>query len=107
MFCQIFQEVELDRGQGKGEVGHMGEEVTEAIWLMVSRPVTTARKVHLGIESEYLLSLELVPITFPIPHLMPLQYSRVPDNPWGDKDSITTHLFGNMKAHFFDFMLCK
>lgn len=50
----------------------MGEEVTEAIWLMVSRPVTTARKVHLGIESEYLLSLELVPITFPIPHLMPL-----------------------------------
>lgn len=50
----------------------MGEEVTKAIWLMVSRPVTTARKVHLGIESECLLSLELILIILPIPHLMPL-----------------------------------
>lgn len=50
----------------------MGEKVTNAIWLMVSRSVTAVKKVHLGIESEWILFLELILILLPIPHLMPL-----------------------------------
>lgn len=56
--------------------GHMGEEVTKAIWLMGSKPVTAARTVHLGAQPEYLLLLGLILIILPT-HLMPLQSLRV------------------------------
>lgn len=37
-------------------VGHISEEVTKAIWLMSSKPVTASRNFHLGAEPECLLS---------------------------------------------------
>ena len=53
--------------------GHMGERVTKAIWLMSSKPVTAARKIHLGAEPKCLLSLELILTILLILQLSPLQ----------------------------------
>lgn len=43
----------------------MREEVTKAVWLKASKPVTSAKKVHLGVQPECLLSLEFILIRLP------------------------------------------
>lgn len=80
MFCQICLEVEWVEVRGRERYGDKGWTYgwrgNKAVWLMGSKPVIAARKVHLGAQPEYLSPLELILIIIPT-HLMPLQSLRV------------------------------